>query len=152
MPTSFCRKTNLKLSKTIYLVSKKHWKEYKAFTGCNSFQKQLKLCTIIILHQSPGITVTCTQNYSSLFSKWLNQHSSTLAQYKPKKNRNTSNADRQAARKLQGWGSHTFSLAIKWVSQVISPGTHPWCCSSVPYLLPISQDNVVFIGSYYELD
>lgn len=131
-----------KANKDNITSKQEHWKEDKVFTRCNSFEKQLKLCTIIILHHSPGLTVTSTQNYSSLFSKWVNQHSSTLAQHKPKKNRNTSYVDRQAARKHQGWGSHTFSLATKWVSQVISPGTHPCCCSSyVPPLLPISQDN-----------
>lgn len=138
------KKDQFKVIKDNITSKQRHWKEDKAFTRCNSFEKQLELCTIKILHQSPSITVISIQNYSSLLSKWVNQHSSTLAQHKPKKNRNTSYADRQATKKHQGWGSHTFSLATKWASQVISPGTHPCCSSYVPPLLPFNQDNTVF--------
>lgn len=138
------QKDQFKVNKDNISSKQKHWKEDKAFTRCNSFEKQLMFFTIVILCHSPGITVIPIQNYSSLFSKWVNQHSSTLAQHKSKKNRNTSYVDRQAARKHQGWGSHTFSLATKWASQVISPGTHTFCSSYVPPLLPIIQDNIVF--------
>lgn len=148
------QKDQFKVNKDNVTSKQKHWKEDKAFTRCNSFEKQFKLSSVIILYQFPGIMVIPIQNYYALFSKWGNQHSSILSTStgpRRTETRTTSYVDRQAARKHQAWGSCTFSLATKGVSQVTTPGTP--CCSSVFLLCcPSARITWLFTGLYCKLD
>lgn len=123
-------KDQFKVNKHSVTSKQEHWKEDKAFIRCNSFWEETQGSPVITRYQVSWhygeihLELPCSVQQMS-----KSAFPNTIYIHRPKKNRNTSSlTDKQPENSKAEWGSCTFSLATKGVSQVISPGPHP-CCS-----------------------